>query len=191
MTAGFSRGVLNLLIGSPMKMKEGITMKEQLHTSAPTSINATRLPRAYKVAMNMADMRADIRTMLDYGCGRYTDHLTTCASMHALTWAGYDPFNYPTNIDGQTFDMIVCANVLNVIDSDDVILDILHKIASHMRPGGVAVITVYEGDKSGVGRETMQDCYQRNAKMKDYIQYLNRIFGCINIVNGAFICAID
>lgn len=164
---------------------------KQLHTSAATSINATRLPRAYKTAMGMADMRADIHTMLDFGCGRYIGHLRACAASHGIAWAGYDPFNYPTDIIGRAFDMVVCSNVLNVIDSDDVILDILHKIASHMRRDSVAVIAVYEGDKSGVGRETMQDCYQRNAKMKDYIQYLNQVFGHINVVNGAFICAID
>ena len=37
-------------------------------------------------------------------------------------------------------------------------------------------ITVYEGDKSWVGRETKKDCYQRNETIDAYIlTYLDKI----------------
>jgi hypothetical protein len=34
-------------------------------------------------------------------------------------------------------------------------------------------ITVYEGDKSGVGRETKKDCWQRNERLYVYLEKFN------------------
>ena len=34
-------------------------------------------------------------------------------------------------------------------------------------------VTVYEGDKSGVGRETKKDCWQRNEQLIFYLSKFN------------------
>ena len=39
---------------------------------------------------------------------------------------------------------------------------------------GRIIIQIYEGDKSGIGRQTAKDCYQRNEKTEKYLGYVNK-----------------
>lgn len=87
---------------------------KQDHTSAHTSINATKLPRVFNLATFSPG-----EIILDFGCGRYTDHIRATAR----------------------------------------------------RTGGRYLVTVYEGDRSGNGRETMPDCWQRNEKARAYLRF--------------------
>ena len=157
---------------------------KQNYTSAATSINSVKLPAVYS--------RLDLvpgESVLDYGCGRYVDHLRAAVSERGATWTGYDPFNYPTVLgDHEYFDLVICSNVLNVIDSDFVVDEILAELAWRTRDGGRCMISIYEGDKSGEGRPTKADCYQRNQKTRDYIDFISRHFKSWKISGNVITC---
>lgn len=60
---------------------------QQSFTSKGTSINCSKLPRAYRFAIPAGSV------VVDYGCGRYTEHLQQSAIERGWTWYGFDPFN--------------------------------------------------------------------------------------------------
>lgn len=151
-------------------------MKEQKFTSANTSINKNRLPALY----NKITLCGNV---LDYGCGKYTDHIRARVMSEPLTESirFYDPFNQPDTINHDAwnyghihgYDRIVCCNVLNVIDDADMIHTILENMFSMIRNNLTTIyIQIYEGDKSGIGRVTKNDCFQRNEPTSQYMNYL-------------------
>jgi hypothetical protein len=157
-------------------------MKKQTYTSAGTSINSVKLPAIYSKVKFTEGTK-----VLDYGCGRYTDHLKAHVEGFNAEWFGYDPFNYPTDINGMTFDTVLCSNVMNVIDSEDVLYSIGKTLAEHTEK--VCYITIYEGDKSGIGRATKSDCYQRNERTNEYAKYLEKCFSSVTVKNGMIIAS--
>lgn len=153
---------------------------KQNYTSAATSINRNRLPAVYgKIDLSQFDC------VLDYGCGRYTDHIRA-AMPEGVNYLPYDPYNQPADVNRDsvsTLDRamrdgrpvaVVCSNVLNVIDGEAEIRDILRNIAAVILPDRRrrAFITVYEGDRSGNGRQTGPDQYQRNERLRDYLRFI-------------------
>lgn len=162
----------------------------QTFTSSGTSINRTRLPAVYNKATFTSDY------ILDYGCGKYTDHIKLFAILHDKVYLPYDPYNQPNDVNMHTFETastvaslgesidVVCSNVLNVIDSESDISRICSQIEHiAVKTGGTAFVTVYEGDKSGTGRQTGKDQYQRNEPLRDYL----RFFHNASIRNGMII----
>lgn len=154
----------------------------QTFTSSATSINSSKLPAVYR----KATLSRTTPFVVDYGCGKYTDHIQSYLSEFCKVLYPYDPFNQPDAVNIHTLDFIrwamdnrievdvVCSNVLNVIDSDGEVSRICHdleRIAT--TTGGTAYITVYEGDRSGVGRQTGKDSYQRNAPLRDYLRFFH------------------
>ena len=160
----------------------------QTFTSARTSINSAKLPAVY----NKAPLTS--RVVFDYGCGRYTDHIR-----HFLvgrTYLAYDPFNQPEAVNHDSLSLVrlamdthgpvdvVCSNVLNVIDCDVIVEAIAKKICDICETtGGKGYITVYEGDRTSVGRQTGADQYQRNAPLRQYL----RFFRNATIQNGMIV----
>ena len=149
----------------------------QRFTSAQTSINKAKLPAVYK--------KADITGMvMDYGCGRYTDHIRAHVHRNGGEFLPYDPYNQTYATNANTMDevvkairnrqpiTIICSNVLNVIDDDEAVKKIADRIEYIVKAtGGKAFITVYEGNKSGVGRQTGADQYQRNQPLDFYRKF--------------------
>lgn len=45
-----------------------------------------------------------------------------------------------------------------------------------MKPNGVAFFKIYEGDKTGIGRPTKDDCYQQNKKAGWYKFFVENFF---------------
>ena len=166
----------------------------QNYTSAATSINSTKLPAVYTRVSDSAYQWAD--KLLDYGCGRYVTHLIKYAAQHSALpddeyyhycwWYGYDRYNRDTADNARALDdyaenssarrMVFCSNVLNVVDSDEVVAGIAGFLTACAISGAAVFITVYEGDKSGIGRETKADCYQRNEKIAEYLKYFDKNF---------------
>lgn len=149
---------------------------KQTYTSRDTSVNTTRLPRAFSAAAPFPHGRL----VFDYGCGKQTDHIR--AAFPGIVYVPYDPFNQPAEVNSASLYYVRCAmrarlpvtvissNVLNVIDSDDAVLDIARTIRQIVTgTGGVGYVTVYEGDRSGVGRQTGPDQYQRNQPLAAYL----------------------
>ena len=148
---------------------------QQTFTSAMTSINSSRLPAIYRAY----GIHGDI---FDYGCGRYTDHIEDAVKAAGYKYFCYDKYNRSSAdnaaafaaIESANIDYVFCSNVLNVIDDDETIAMIAKELVSiaaahHAR----VVITVYEGDKSGIGRPTKIDCYQRNEKLAAYKRFFD------------------
>lgn len=166
----------------------------QNYSSAATSINSTKLPVVYTRVSDSAYQWAD--KLLDYGCGRYIDHLIKYTARHSAIpedryyhycwWYGYDRFNRADADNIHALEgfsekqfvnrMVFCSNVLNVIDSDDVVKGIAGFLTAYAISGAAVFVTVYEGDRSGIGRPTKADCYQRNEKIANYLKYFDKSF---------------
>lgn len=164
----------------------------QNYTSSATSINRTKLPAVYR----KAKLSRTTPFVVDYGCGKYTDHIKAYLNEQGKFLYPYDPYNQPTAVNLHTMDFIrwasdtrnevdlICSNVLNVIDSDGMVSHICHDIEKVVsETGGTAYITVYEGDRTGVGRQTGKDQYQRNEPLRNYL----RFFHNATIKNGMII----
>lgn len=150
-------------------------------TSKNTSINSNKLPAIYnKIDFSKFGNRFNI---LDYGCGKFNNGRDYIDSLGG-NWWGYDPFNRTETQNmlcySNYYDCIICSNVLNVIADNRIIYYILNRISDFIVYRKQAIfVTVYEGDKSGVGKITKKDCYQRNQVLSDYLKYFNDVF-CTN-----------
>lgn len=148
-------------------------------TSANTSINSTKLPAIY----NKIDFSkfVDGVFVLDYGCGKFNNAKDYINSING-TWNGYDPYNRTdeeNNLALNNFsNCIICSNVLNVLFGSDAIFEIVRYIYTRIQKSPQTVfISIYEGNKSGVGKITKKDCYQRNEKINNYLKYFDEVFG--------------
>lgn len=159
-------------------------MNTQKYTSANTSINSSKLPRIYGLVM---DKIGTDESVIDYGCGKYFDNYNLGVNYH-----GYDPYNRPDEeVLNHKYDVALCSNVLNVIAERENrlgVLEALRNLATKV------FITVYEGDRSGVSRETKADCFQLNKKLCDYIPEIVEVFGKGNVKynrKGYFECTAE
>ena len=150
----------------------------QNNTSANTSINK-RLPALFgKLPDNIRNCQ-----MLDYGCGKYPEYVRQWAEKRGISVTSYDKYNYLSDnwYKDHGYDVVTLSNVLNVIDNWIVRWGILEDCFDCLRDGGQLYITVYEGDKTGIGRRTKSDCWQENKKLSDYLFEVEEIFGQNNV----------
>ena len=146
----------------------------QSYSSKNTSVNSKKLPAIYnKIKWHSFSGQ----TVLDIGAGKYTQHIKDFLSSLDIHYVPCDPYNCSAedNLYASCVhpDVVICSNVFNVIKEKEVIYDLYFMIASFNVP---FFITIYEGDKSWVGRETKKDCYQRNETIDAYIlTYLDKI----------------
>ena len=68
-------------------------------------------------------------------------------------------------------NIIVCSNVLNVIDSDQVVESIMRRFDKLSQTRDI-FISVYEGDGTGIGKITSKG-YQRNELVSEYRRKMN------------------
>lgn len=151
----------------------------QNFTSRATAVNgkAGKLPAIYN-KINIEGL-----CILDIGCGAYTDHINAYVTAECGYWYGIDPFNQTgyhnirtlavwdvVNGIAENCNLVISSNVLNVIDNDEAVQDAVNDIVDKSALGSYAV-TVYEGDKSGHGRQTGVDQWQRNQKLREYLKY--------------------
>lgn len=179
----------------------------QTITSAKTSLN--QIPALHKSSildMYVGAAKAkqanggDFAFIVDYGAGRYNAGESFLMNRHNIPVFSYDPYNRPREENKFTAEImkagycpiVICANVLNVINDDDAIREILSNIRRAIRNvNGVALFTVYEGNKSGIDTITKAG-YQRNARTSEYIPILRESFhsverkGKILIARNAF-----
>ena len=151
----------------------------QNFTSRATAVNgkAGKLPAIYK--------KLDLENVavLDIGCGAEVDHINTYVIAKGGFWWGIDPYNQTASHNITTLAnwdiasavcenmcLVISSNVLNVIDDEDALKEAVNQILEKSALGGYAV-SVYEGNGSGVGKQTGRDQWQRNAKLKEYLKY--------------------
>lgn len=164
----------------------------QNYTSANTSVNSTKVPAVFR----MADFREGTLN-LDLGGGKY-DTATYFLAKRGVVNEIIDPYNrseaenaiaeWSIEACGGA-DTCTISNVLNVINSRNGRISCLMGAWARMKVGGICYITVYEGDRSGVGRETKKDCWQNNKKLKDYYSEVYEVFGNAHIL-GKMIVAV-
>ena len=113
---------------------------------------------------------------LDVGGGRF-DAATNWMHRLGISNSVYDPYNRgklhnDRVMNRSDYDTATVANVLNVIAEKDARLDVLRAAKTR---AGVVFISVYEGDRSGVGRVT-RDGWQEHRKIEDYLTEVREVF---------------
>lgn len=164
------------------------SLLEQQYTSAKTSINKDKLPAVF----NKLDW--DSGTVnLDVGGGKF-DNATEFLADKNVKNLVYDPFNRTAehntmvlNEARNTADTATISNVLNVIPDEANQIETLETAYKHIKPNGKVYITVYEGNKSGVGKATGADQYQQNKKLQDYLSTVKKVFPNVKIEKGMII----
>lgn len=146
-------------------------------TSANTSINK-RIPALF----NKIELRNC--QLLDYGCGKYPNYVKQWGEKRGISVISYDKYNYCEEdwYKEYGYDAVCLSNVLNVVNNWNTRWDILQDCWNCLRIGGQLYITVYEGDKNGIGRITKADCWQENRRTADYLCEVGRVFGLNNII---------
>lgn len=162
---------------------------EQEFTSKRTSINTKKLPAIYsKLDLN----KLVGKKIFDYGAGKPE----TCQIIRNELWKyrieyiPYDKYNLPEELNRQNLasavraDAFICSNVLNVIKEDAIIQNIIETIAYKSLRSNTQFnhkpffFTIYDGNKSGIGRQSQDDCWQRNQKLQSYLDDFNWGFMC-------------
>ena len=156
-------------------------MTVQTITSAATSLR--QVPAIFK--------KVDFSGInLDIGGGKY-DEVQSYFDRERIACHNlvYDPFNRSDEHNQSVLDKVkierihtvTISNVLNVIKDKEHRLEVL-RLASQANPI-YCLITVYEGDRSGDGKETTKG-YQLNRKLKDYESEIKEVFRFVKRKNG-------
>ena len=150
----------------------------QQYTSAATSINAVKIPALFGMVSWAGGLNVDL------GGGRY-DNVAGYLARYGTVNMVWDPFNRAEAHNERVqkivtgrggADTVTISNVLNVIDSREARFDLIKRASLWCRIGGRVYITVYEGDRSGTGRQTGLDQWQENRRTADYIPEIREYF---------------
>lgn len=140
---------------------------KQRFTSKQTSINSTKAPAVYSMKRAVNVMTG--KTVVDIGGGRF-DTAAEAARVYGAAVSIYDPFNrtpeHNAAVLAGSYDVAVISNVLNAIDSEAARGDVVRLAATK---AAALLITIYEGDRSGTGRQTAADSWQENRRTADYM----------------------
>ena len=156
----------------------------QEFNSAGTSLN--QIPALHKKLVNKNMLNG---VNFDNGAGKF-DKATNFLADNDIQNVRYDPYNLPEEVNKQAdnyvgqCDTSTCANVLNVIKEDSAKIDVLKRSYDMLKPGGTLYISVYEGNRSGIGKESKPGCWQENKKLKDYVPIVEKVFPKVTISNG-------
>lgn len=121
---------------------------------------------------------------LDLGGGRY-DHGVRFLQGHGVDSHVLDPYNRSPEHNERVRDLIrdrggadtvTVFNVLNTIKEPEVHHEVLRAAKSHLKPGGRVYVSVYAGDRSGTGRRTKTDSWQRNESIHQYLDTVKTHF---------------
>ncbi len=127
-------------------------------------------------------------TVLDIGGGKYDANKIYAAGLGIKLYI-YDKFNRSEAENVQALacnpHIIVCNNVLNVIDDGQAMRNLMALCASYQVP---CYFTVHEGNKSGISGISKKGCWQRNWKTIDYIPILKKYFREVVCKGKLIIC---
>jgi len=150
---------------------------KQEYSSKYTSINSKKIPAIYN-KINWDALKTNLNktklSLLDYGAGRFTDHIKNFCEERGIEYYWYDPNTTPVcnYLPDTVFDVVVCSNVLNVIKEDKIVAEIHKDIVCMNKP---YFFSIYEGNRSGISKRTKPDCWQRNEKIEKYAQQDEKI----------------
>lgn len=170
----------------------------QTITSAGTSLNqipALHKSTAVKNIIQDLNRGGITASVIDIGAGKYDRAGDFIKSEYSAVYHAYDPYNRPKienaatlrKIENGRADVCLCANVLNVINDESALESVIQlcrqAVSDRFSPKityGIALFSVYEGDKSGDGKETPRG-YQRNAPTAAYVPLIQRYFKNVEI----------
>ena len=152
-----------------------MVMPEQRITSAETSVK--QVPATFK--------RVEFQpgtVNLDYGGGKF-DLGTEFMREKGVENLVYDTFNRSQEHNNDVLsrvgdtgaDTVTVNNVLNVVAEPEVRDFIIQDAGRYLKPGGTAYFLVYQGDGTGVGKETSKG-FQNNAKAQSYVSAVQKHF---------------
>jgi hypothetical protein len=163
---------------------------KQKISSADTSINVSKTGAVFnKVDFKKGTVNADI------GGGRF-NNATHLLKKKGVTNVIFDPFNRSQEHneaaaakikDGQA-DTATVSNVLNVIKEPENRSRVIEQAANAVGDTGTAYITVYEGDRSGKGKETSKG-FQLNRKLSGYTYEVKRHFKNVTTSKGMIVAS--
>jgi len=152
----------------------------QTVSSSETSINSSKMAASFKrISWEKGTVNADI------GGGKFdnaSEHLSSLGVENVI----YDPYNRSSShnevavkkIRGGQSDTATVNNVLNVIKESEMRLKVIKQASNAVGCKGVAYFLIYEGDKTGRGRNTKKG-WQEHRKAEDYISEIATEFGVI------------
>lgn len=159
--------------------------ERQQYTSAATSVNI--LPRAY-AQLDREGVWQAAGSVLDIGAGKYATAKDFLAQRRVGCFC-YDPHNRDDDENAEALasgrhDVVMLANVLNVIREPDERDKLLRLAKRHVAPDGTLIVQVYPGDGSGKGRRTGADQYQLNQPLAFYEPEVRRHFPEVEVRAG-------
>jgi hypothetical protein len=164
---------------------------DQKYTSANTSINKTKTAEAFtKLLKKNVFKKGSVN--LDIGGGRFDNANDLLKDKAGAKNIVYDPFNrtkahnakVAKQVSGGKVDTVTINNTLNVIEDTPNQIRVLEQAKDAVKADGKVYISVYQGDKSGVGRTTSKDSFQQMKPLADYLETVQKVFPDAKIVNG-------
>ena len=159
----------------------------QNYSSKNTSLN--QISAILKLLEKRLEWKAG-QTNFDNGGGKYdkgTEYLKGLGVINLI----YDPENRTpehnssilSQLEDRKADTSTIANVLNVIDDAEARLNVLRLSKKYAKK---TFISVYDGDKSGIGKVTTKG-YQLNKKLQEYIPEIKKVFDNVEKKSGYII----
>ena len=127
-------------------------------------------------------------TVLDIGGGKFNTHQLYAEKFGVKLYV-YDKFNRTEAENREALacrpHVILCSNVLNVIDEGQALRDVIALCAAYQVP---CYFLIHEGNQSGIGKTSKKDCWQRNWKTKEYLPILRKFFRHVMVKRHLIIC---
>ena len=161
---------------------------KQVLTSADTSINLKKLPAAFTKLIKEDTFKA-IRTGLDIGGGKANNVVNKLKDEFGFNLRVYDPFNRSPKHNAEVISQIIeeggvdsvfSNNTLNVIREKENQLRIVQQARDVLRDNKTAYFSVYEGNKSGVGKMTTKG-WQEHKPLSMYKEIIEEVFDAANV----------
>lgn len=159
---------------------------KQLVKSAETS--RPQVSRGIRLALKSAMPWRQV--ILDFGAGKF-NYAWQEVEQAGHIYLPYDPFNRSETLNRYAIqracehvDIIVCANVLNVLEAPHLVHGVLSQIELIASKDTMIIFTVWEGDKTGKFKYT-KNGFQANQKLKFYLPYIKAHFKVAEIHENA------
>ena len=162
----------------------------QEFTSAGTSINKNKLPTGYTTVHKKIGWKKGT-THIDIGGGKFDNGVEFLKNLGVNAHV-YDPYNRPQEhnkkvmetVGKQGADTASLFNVLNVIREPEYQEEALRTAHSTLKPGGKLFVSIYEGDRSGQGKQTKKDSWQNNHPTAAYLDTVRKVFPNARLQHG-------
>ena len=170
--------------------KDFLVEDAQEFSSAATSINKSKLPEAYTTISKKMGWKPDT-THIDIGGGKFDNAVEFLGKIGVKAHV-FDPYNRTREHNEGVMqavgeggaDSASLFNVLNVIKEPEYRREALQTAHRALKPGGKIFISIYEGDRSGVGKQTKKDSWQNNMTTAAHLPEVQKVFPNAKIMHG-------